>query len=253
LKKIFSNPVVVSVEGEWKTGKTDFALYIAEKLLQYKIVDEVATNIFTTGDNRFSYICDLQNLKFWLHRNTLTKLYILDELNVNAPSRRAMSNKSVGIISILPECSKGRARVIGLAQDLEGVDSEFKKDVWVKARFTKLITEDSRVKTVRVFSTLLRQIYVLNDVPKTLITFDPYLIAPFTLKPEGNVAFPQDESLAKLSEWAHGKPWKELFQHPQECNRFVRAQVLNLLNLYSQFTPNSRGGTTEQSSELKDQ
>ena len=252
MKKLFKNPVVVSIDGEWKTGKTDCALHIAELLLKYKLVDEVATNVKTSGNDKISYISDLQNLKFWLHRNSLTKLYILDELNENAPSRRAMSNKSVGIISLLPECSKARGRVICIAQDIAGVDSEFKKSVWVKARFTKLITNKSRVKTVRVFSRLLNQVYVFHDFPRTSITFDPYLIAPFTLKPDANSLFPQDDNMAKLSKWANGGTWRELFKHPQECNRFVRTQVRNLLNLYSQFTVNSVSGTSSEKCELKE-
>jgi hypothetical protein len=162
-----------------------------------------------------------------------------------------MSNKSVGIISILPECSKARARVMGIAQDMSGVDSEFKKTVWVKAHFMKLITRESRVKTVRVFSSLLNSQYKFSDLPKTSITFDPYLIAPFTLKPEGNEMF-HDENIAKLADWANGTPMKELFKHSQECNRFVRREVKNLLNLYSLLTPNSVSGATGEKSDNKE-
>lgn len=242
---------MLSIEGDWKTGKTDCALYTAEQMLEDHIVDEVAANIWTDNDGRINYIDNLQSLKFWLHRNKRLKLYLFDEMNTNAPSRRAMSNKSVGIISILPECSKAHARVICLAQDVSGIDSEFRKSVWVKAHFEKLITNNSRVKTVRITSPLLQSRYLFKDFPRTTIPFDPDLIAPFTLKPEGNHVFPSDPDLTKLAEWANGKAWKELFKHPQECNRFVRAQVKNLLNLYSQFTVNSRSGTSEENCELK--
>lgn len=238
LKKIFKSPVVVNVEGEWKTGKTDFALFAAELIKELGLVDEVATNIETFG--AFTYISDLKSLKFWLHRNKEAKLYIFDELNVNAPARRAMSNKSVGIISILPECSKAHARVICIAQDVAGIDSEFKKKVWVKATFSKLITKKNKLKTVKVFSpTFLKHTYIFHDVPRTTIKFDPDLIAPFTLEPQDNSRIIKDENLAKLARWANGTSWREDFKYPLECNRFVRAQVKNLVSLYVLYTDNS--------------
>lgn len=243
LKKIFKDPVVANIEGEWKTGKTDFSLWIAEQLIKYGLIDEVATNVETFG--KFNYIADLKTLRFWLHRNKLKKLYIFDELNVNAPARRAMSNKSVGIISILPECSKAHCRVIGVSQDVAGIDSEFKKRVWVKATFSKLITKNSKLKTVKIYSpTFLRHTYIFHNIPKTSISFDPDLVAPFTLEPTESRVF-KDDNLAKLAQWASGTPWKDLFKHPQECNRFVRSEVKNLLSLYSQYVYNSVVGKTE--------
>lgn len=241
LKKIFRNPILATIEGDWKTGKTDCALFFSEVLLENDIIDEVSTNIHTEG--HYQQISDIQNLKYWLHRNNKRKLYIFDELNENLPSRRAMSNKSVDIIGILPECSKARARVLGLAQDIESVDSTFRKKVWSKAFFRKFQTRESKVKNLAIISPfLLKKRYEFFDIPKTSIHFNPYLLAPFTEKPSTENTY-LDEDLNRYSRWANGVSWKDNgFKHPEEANRFYVRVSKKLLGLYSQFTLNSVEG-----------
>ncbi|MEM5867576.1 MAG: hypothetical protein QXG39_06620, partial [Candidatus Aenigmatarchaeota archaeon] len=94
LKRIFSVPTMVLIVGDWKTGKTDFALLIAERLLELEIVKKVASNI-ETKDPRITFISSLERLKQWLHMDKIRKLYILDEAGVHIPRRTPMKEKNV--------------------------------------------------------------------------------------------------------------------------------------------------------------
>jgi hypothetical protein len=150
-----------------------------------------------------------------------------------------MSNKSVSIIEVFPEISKARAVVIVVCQDREIIDSDLRRRQWVKAVFEKI-----NKKMAKVISPLLPEIRVLRHIPKTTIKFDPYLIAPFTLIPLKSKTF-KDADMEKLNQWANGKPWRELFKHPQECNRFVRSACKKLLSAYSLFPNDSVEGKTQ--------
>lgn len=234
LKGLYSSPSITLVGSNvvggvtpWKTGKTDFSLFLSELLLNLNLVDEVATNINTKS---YDFIHDLETLKYWLHRNDKTKLYIFDEANIHLPSRRAMSNKNVDIIQIFPEISKARARLIVIGQDLESIDSELRKTGWVRGRFLKL-----DLKTVYII--VGNEQYVFRDIPRTNITFDPYEPAPFTLKPTDKQLL-GDEELGKLRTWAYDKAtWRALgFGHPNEFNRWMRKQVQKLIDRVSTIT-----------------
>lgn len=225
----------------WKIGKTDFGLRISEDLIKLGIIKEVASNIYTY--DHYPYITDLETLKIWLNRNKKSKLYVFDEANTHLPSRRAMSTKSVSIISIFPEISKSKAKLIFIGHKVSALDSELKKYGWVKGSFYKYSK-----KTVYTVSPLLQNQYWFRNVIRTNIKFDPYLPAPFTLKPTGVNTF-KDEDFEKAWKWANGSTWRELFKHPQECNRFIRKTMSRLLLSYSQFTQVSVGGTTTNNSE----
>jgi len=240
LKILFDDPAIIligSARGSktWKTGKTDFALSIAEKLLNLDLVEEIASNIDTFGT--YPYIHDLVSLKYWLEKDKKVKLYILDEANIHLPSRRAMSNKSVEIIQVFPEISKAHARLIIVGQQLSSLDSELKSHRdWVKGAFEKL-----SLKSVRVKSNLLPKTYIFRNIPKTSIEFDPDVRAPFTLKAEEKYTF-QEQDFQRLEAWSNGEPWNKNFKHPQEANRFYRKMVKILLSRYSLFTINSVEG-----------
>lgn len=224
MHKLFEIPSVVLVGGIWKTGKTDFALYIAETLLNLpsqvrgthtNIVNRVASNIDT--QDTFPMISDMITLKHWLYDTNEVKLFILDEANVHIHSRRAMSGKNVEIVKLLAEVSKAHARMIVIGQELLKIDKEFLNPTWVRAVFIK-----QNLKKAQLISHLLPKQYVFNNIPKTSIPFDPYAVAPFTEKPRGKVLF-KDEDIQKFWQWCQPETtWRDLFDHPMQCNRFVK-------------------------------
>lgn len=236
IQSIFSKTAIVLIGspetgetdlGVWKTGKTNFALKISEILKEMGLIDVTATNIDTNGD--IKKITDLRTLKYWLHSDKKTKLYILDEGNRHLPSRQAMTNKSVHIIEIFPEISKAHARLIVIGQRLTKLDSELRDTGWVRAKFLKI-----DLKTV--YTHFRGEEYYFHNFPETSITYDPDVLADFKLEPTEEVKL-GDLDLTILDRWSKGATWRELgFKHPQEANREYTKEarkVLDLLFTYS--------------------
>ena len=236
LRSIFSKTAIVLIGspetgetdlGVWKTGKTNFGLKLSEILKEMQLIDITATNINTDGE--IKKITDLRTLKYWLHGDKQTKLYILDEGNRHLPSRQAMTNKSVHIIEIFPEISKAHAKLIVIGQRLSKLDSELRDTGWVRARFLKV-----DLKTV--YMNFRGEDYYFHNFPATSITYDPDVLADFTLEPTEAVKV-GDLDLTILDKWSKGATWKELgFKHPMEANREYTKEarkVLDLLFTYS--------------------
>jgi len=226
LKKIFGIPTMVLIVGDWKTGKTDFALLIAERLLELGIVKKVASNI-ETADPRIEFISSLDRLRYWLYADKTRKLYILDEAGVHFPRRTPMKEKNVQAIQLLPEISKAHARLIVVTQDPDTVDSQFLNPTWLKA----LIVKDS-LKNARLISDMFETVITLKDIPKTTIKYDPYAIAPFTLHEPLKVPawVMKDEHYKILWKWAvEHRPLSELGLNPNQINRIVRKFITYVL------------------------
>jgi len=234
LVKLFGFPSLVNIGGPWKTGKTDLALLIAETLLSLNqrgihsredaLPSKVASNI-ETEDKRVEFVPSLEELRYWLHGDNRVKLFILDEANVHAPRRRAMSTKNVEIIKILPEVSKAHARMIVVGQELEKIDSELMNPTWCRAVFYK-----RRLKNATLISSLFSKERHFKNLPPTTIPFDPYRIAPFTERPLNRaISLFKDEEMSKLWAWCNGTPTRNLGMHNMELNRMVRAFVKRIL------------------------
>lgn len=222
LNRLFRKTCIVLVGGYWKTGKTDFALYIAKRCLHMGLVYEVATNIETNGE--FKYITDIETLKYWLSSNGHLKLFILDEGNEHLPNTSFMSHKSVGIKEIIPQISKKHGRLIVVAQDLDSIDKTFRSKSWWRGTFKKT---DRKTASLTAYWNLHKPL-VITEIPKTSVNFDPYLSAPFTEKSD-KIVFFKDSERQTLWEWCNGKSIKDLGIHPQALNRLVRPFVKRML------------------------
>jgi len=226
LHTLFEKPSVVLIGGHWKTGKTDFALLIAETMLKLPswfdpegktLVTEAASNIDTFGT--YPMITDLISLRQWLYGSSKRKLFIFDEANVHLPSRRAMSGKNVAIVQLLAEISKAHARMIVIGQNPMSFDKEFLSDTWCRGIFIK-----ETLKKAQLISHLVNHPYVFENIPPTSIKFDPYAVAPFSERPEGKVFF-KDTDKQVLWDWSHGKSINDLNIHAMQLNRLVRKYV----------------------------
>jgi len=222
LHKLFDYPSIVLIGGRWKTGKTDFALFIAECLLKMPygqgegmMISEVASNIKTDNPN-FKYIYDLVSLRNWLYESNCRKLYIFDEASEHLPSRRAMASKTVNFVQLIPEISKAHARMIVIGHQLLTIDKTFLDEVWCRGVFIKL-----GLKKAQLFSSLLTRPYTFSNIPPTSIKFDPYAIAPFTETPSGKLYF-KDEDKQLVWRWLNGESYKQLGVHNMKLNRIVK-------------------------------
>jgi hypothetical protein len=228
LHKLFDYPSIVLIGGRWKTGKTDFALFIAETLLKLPfgqgggtMISEVASNIKTNNPN-FKYIYDLVSLRNWLYETKCRKLYIFDEASEHLPSRRAMTTKTVSFIQLIPEISKAHARMIVIGHQLLTIDKTFLDDVWCRGVFLKI-----QLKKAQLFSSLLIHPYVFSNIPRTSISFDPYAIAPFQETASGSLIF-KEEDKQLVWRWLNGETYKELGLH----NMTLHRKVQKLLRFY---------------------
>lgn len=230
LKILFDRPSsFVLIFGDWKTGKTDFALLITERLLELGIVSEVASNI-ESPDPRLQFIADLPHLKRWLRGSNTRKLYIFDEAGVHLHKRRSMSSKNVSFMTLLPEISKAHARMIAITQNPASIDTELLSPVWCKG----LIIKENKYKA-KFISELFpwdKKVYEFYPVPPTSIPFDPYAIAPFKLTAPVDVPadFLNDEEKKILWDWSVNEmSARKLNLHPMKLNRIVRKFVREVL------------------------
>jgi hypothetical protein len=229
LHRLFDHPSVTLIGGVWKSGKTDFSLFIAETLLKLPYLDsfvisEVASNIDTKGT--FPIVSDTISLKQWLYSSTKRKLMIFDELNEHLAARRAMTSKNTGFISLIPEISKAHARILLVGHQLLTVDKTFLDDIWCRGVFIK-----KSLKSAQVISQSLKRPTNINDIPKTTVRFDPYSIAPWSERPAGNVFFKNDKDKQTLYDWAHGQSCKDLGLYPMQLNRICRRYIRDSLDL----------------------
>jgi len=220
---------LVLISGEWKSGKTDFALLIIERLLELGYIKEAATNIESAKDPRITFIGDLPHLKMWLYRNRVSKLYLFDEGGSHLHRRQSMSRKNVAVMTLLPEISKANAKVLILFQNPESIDGELTNQAWCRGIIHKI-----NKKTVRFSSFKFpgsQKSFVFSDLPRTTIKFDPMELSQFSLvAPLDATAFQSDETKKLLWDWAvNEKTAKDLAKHPQQINRIVRRFVKEVL------------------------
>lgn len=242
LHLLFDHPSVVLIGGVWKSGKTDFALYIAETLQQMpfgdngkeKVITDIASNIDTKG--HYPYIHDQVTLRQWLYSNNHRKLYVLDEASEHLPSRRSMSTKSVGFISIIPEISKAHGRLLIVGHQLQTVDKTLLDEVWCRGIFIKL-----GLKKAQLISHLLNVPYSFENIPPTSVSFDAYAIAPFQENPSGTLLF-KDKDQQLLWEWCNGKSIRELDVHSMALNRLLRKYVKTTMENASHLSHNKGVG-----------
>jgi len=175
LNRIFNLPAtIILITGDWKTGKTDFALLLFEELMRLGIIKKGASNIITQ-DSEIDNIQDMHSLRAWMYNDKIPKLFIYDESITGTPKRRAMSKLNVEWLKyIIPELSKGKGKLIVITQELDFTESVFYHPTFLRGMFRKI-----NKKMAILNSPLLKTEVSFHDIPRTSIGFDPYVIATF--------------------------------------------------------------------------
>jgi hypothetical protein len=238
LSVLLSMPSLILIYGKWKTGKTDFSLLLGELALENQLVHHVATNI---ENDAFPVINDMVTLNYWMHddiKRAGVKLYILDEANVHFTNRRAMSNKNVGLQTVLPEISKAKCRIILLGQNPKGMDKFIRNYIWLKGVYMKV----SLRKAILNSSLLDPPLRTYGKIPPSHIAFDPFTTAPFQLKPDLSQVL-ADEDLQKLWLYATNKKKAgEIEKHPEAWRRLVKRSLQKLIENYAHSLTKHGGG-----------
>ena len=209
--------------GVWKTGKTDFSLYIAKRCLALGLVSEVASNINTYGT--FPLIEDTETLNAWLSSDAQKKLFVFDEGNEHLANTAFMTSKSTGFKAVLPQISKKKGRLIVIGQDIDTLDKTFRSNAWKRGVFLKT---SLKTATLSAYWNPLKPMEFI-EIPATSVKFDPYLAAEWGEQSTHIVQFKKD-SLQILWKWSkEGKSIKELGIHAQQLNRLCRSFVARML------------------------
>jgi len=222
LRILFDVPGVVTISGPGKVGKTDFALKLSEDIRKVPsrdshrekpepLIHDIASNIDTEG--AYPQISDLVSIRQWMFSTNRRKAYILDEANEHLSNLRSMSSQNVGFTRLLPQSTKAHCRLIVVGHSFKGIDKSILNEAWCKGAFYK-----ESLKSAQLFSRSLPRPFSFDNISPTRIKFDPYAVAPFTERPEGNVYFKEaDKQL--LWEWANGKTHKDLGLFPMQLHR----------------------------------
>lgn len=183
LRKIYGSPASITlVSGDWKTGKTDFALLITQMVKQLGLISQFASNI-ETQESYVEFVQDFSHFDAWLYSNRYRKMFLYDETIESSPRRSAMSSLNVGWVKRIPQLSKGKCHLLSITQEVNLGDSIFSHPVFLRGHWRKF----NKTNVLFYGGKTNRDIH-FSDIPPCNIAFDPYRIAHFSV---------EDESLSK--------------------------------------------------------
>ena len=227
LKRILKDPVLILILGRWRSGKTDVALYMAEKCLSWGLIDKVASNIYTNEDPRITYVVSLPHLRRWLHMDRSKKLYLFDEALAHLPSRGAMSKKNIEFIKILAEVSKGHGRIIIISQT-DKIDSTLKDSTFLRLVIYK-ITKKVMIWRSPAFKKPLKFI----GIPRTSVKFDKDRLAEFSEK-ESLLYSDLSPELRSASLYVEGYSFRKIGEALNLHDEQVKRNIKKVLKAYLQ-------------------
>lgn len=135
------------------------------------------------ADPRVEYVADVDNMRYWLHRDNTLKCYVFDEAIKHAYKRTPMARIQVSLIQVITEISKGHGRGIVIAQDPSMVDKDLLNPIWCRALFIKKGYYRRTDLELTTFPWSLipggghRE---FGGIPPTSVKFDPYEEAEFS-------------------------------------------------------------------------
>ena len=237
IKYLFSRQVsnFYIMWGRRDTGKTNFALLIAEILFYLKVLKHISTNI-KIYDSPFEIqsISNLEDLRYWCKNEKGKKLYLFDEIGVTIQRRKPMSSLNVELIRQFQLLRKYKLSVIAITIDRQYVDNAILGTQVLDGYFSKPYFKPlKRARKIAYYVDELENFeQSITNIPKTSIHFDTWDSAPFTEK--APVIKPRftDKELDKMWEWSHGKTCKELGLHKMQLNRLARKTMKNLLEQF---------------------
>ncbi len=224
--------------GRRGSGKTDFALLIAEILHHFKLAKHFATNTeILDSPFRIDHVDTLDDLVFWAKESKHDrKLFIYDEVGKTVGRRSPMSSLNVKLINELQTIRKYKLSLIATTIDESNTDKAILNPSVLDGVFVKPDFENPKKA---YFIDYLKNFNPppFFYIPRTVVKFDTWNSSPF--KEHGKHRKPdfKEKDVNDVWEWCHGKTYKQLNLHPMELNRKVRKICKQLLTFYrSQFT-----------------
>ena len=266
LRKIYGGPAsVTTIKGEWKTGKTDFALYLTERLKELGLINRAAANIqcfkdkdcTVRSDEDITYIDNFAQLPPWLFTG-YRKAMLYDEAITSTPSRRSMSQLNTEWLKFIPELSKGRCHLIVITQEESFTEKVFFHPTFHMASWEKIALGRNHPqfrKMVRLRGKEFPKPFVFRSLPPTKIIFDPYRSATWKMAPD-TVENLNDDDLKICFDYANGVSYDQIVKkYPfLHCRRDVRDRIRRGIKKLRKFTSSedSGGYKGDKTSELPD-
>lgn len=203
------------------------SLLIAEILHDRGVIKHFASNI-KIYDSPFhiEHIINLEDLEDWCKLTKERKLFIGDEWG-KSMRRRPMSEITIQLMDNLQTLRKYQLSLVVIAPADKYVDSSNLGSDVLDVEITKPHFNNPKVALYRD-----RQTYFetwLEGIPRTLIRFDTYDIAPFVLHRKLQKPKFKDKDLNILWEWSHGKTASELGLYRMQINRLTKKFIKETL------------------------
>jgi len=218
----------IIILGRRETGKTDFALLIAEILASKGIIKHFATNIkIYNAPFIIRHVTNLDDLREWSEETKGPKLFIFDEFGKSMRRRSPMSSLNVQLIDEFQILRKHKLSVIAITVNEKYADTAVLGSDVLDGYFSK---PNYKNQKVAIYVDLLEGFSKgITGIPPTSIDFDTWDVAPF--REHGKDAKPKfkDKDLNILWEWSHGKTYKDVGLHKMQINRLVRKFIRQTL------------------------
>lgn len=226
----------IIILGRRETGKTDFALLIAEILYKKGIIKHFATNIkIYSAPFPITRIDNLDDLRSWAKNTRGKKLFLFDEFGKAMRRRKPMSSLNVKLIDDFQVLRKFKQSTIAITVNEKYIDNVALGSDILDGYFIKPNYKNQKI--AYYYDCLENYGKSITGIPGTSIKFDTWDVAPF--KEHGKTAKPifKDRDRTVLWEWSHGKTIKDLGLHKMQINRLVRKFIKESLEKESHKSP----------------
>lgn len=214
--------------GRRGTGKTDYALHMAEILFKARVIQHFATNVkIYESKVPFVKITNLDDLKFWAKNEKGKKLFIFDEIGRSMPRRRPMSTLTVKLIMEFQILRKYKLSTISCTVNESLVDGSILGPDILDGYFNK---PNFRNPKIALYVDMLEYFHkTILGIPRTNIKFDTWDSALFT--EHGPLKAPafKKKHLEQLWKWSHGATYKDLGIHNMQLHRILKKFVKETL------------------------
>lgn len=213
--------------GRRGTGKTDFSFLICAILYFNGLITRIATNVkIHNSPFHIEHIDNLEDLTLWCQSSTARKLFIFDEAGRSMARRSPMAKLNVQIIKELQIIRKYKLSLLFVTPHEKYIDGATLGSDVLDGYFVKT---DLGKKNALYVDLLEGGNIPLHGIPRTLVHFDTWDSADFTLKPLITKAMFSNEEHKILWRYAHGETYTDLNVHPEKFRRIIRKFIRETL------------------------
>jgi len=218
----------IIIFGRRETGKTDFALLIAETLWKEGIIKNFATNIqIYESSFPITRIDNLDDLTLWCKNTRGKKLFIFDEFGKAMRRRSPMSSLNIKLIDHFQILRKYKLSTIAITVNEKFVDNVALGSDILDGAFLKPNYKNQKIALYRDYLEFFTK--SINEIPGTSVDFDTWDVAVF--KEHGVKLKPKfkDRDREILWDWSHGVKARDLGVKRMQIHRLSTKFIREIL------------------------